>query len=107
MGIFDKKKHADSGFKVRANVDGSDSVINRVQELGMAIVALRSELNKVSTELSARMAQVDALQQGLDMANGRVAILEGVIANTYNSVMLTDMPEKSVPVTQAEPDTNW
>ena len=103
--MFGKKKDKSANVPISIKVDGSDQTIAKVQEMGMVIVSQRSELSKVSTELSARMAQVDALQQGLDMANGRIAILEGIIANTYNSVMANEAPK--APVAQTEAEASW
>ena len=103
--MFGKKK--DKGTAVLPaglKSDGSDSTISKVQGMGMEIVSLRAAFDKAQAELAARANQVDALQQGLDMANGRVAILEGVVANTFNSVMGAD---KSSPTVQAEPEVGF
>lgn len=105
--MFGKKKDKAAKTPVSIKVDGSDQTIAKVQDMGMFIVSQRLELSKVSTELSARMAQVDSLQQGLDMANGRIAILEGIIANTYNSVMANEAPKTPAPVAQTEAEASW
>jgi len=107
--MFGKKKDkriAGAPVTKLPSVDGSDQTIAKVQGLGMEIVTLRSELDKARSELARELKANDDLTAHLDMANGRVAILEGIIANTFNSVMVADAPKTVAPVQEAEA-LNW